>query len=161
MPDTLSHLSTWLPAHTGSQLTPEHSRGVMVGLFWLVVASVVLGIVFWLIRRWFTREDDPGLSLGFTLDDLRQMHERGELTDEEFELARKKMLAKGRQMMADDDTSQEGPGTDGLILGLPDRADGSSADSRGETAGNDVDNADAASDAPDKTDPRPGGPDQA
>src|SRR5690349_6149843 len=53
---------------------------------WLIVlVGVVLvgGVLIFLLRRWL-RSDQHGASGGFTLQDLRELHREGELSDEEF-----------------------------------------------------------------------------
>lgn len=98
-------------------------------LFWLgaiVVAAVVLGFIALWLRKALTREVEPGPSLGFTLADLREMHEQGELSDEEFEAAKGKMLAKSRADLENhDDTprsfSAKSLTATGGTLKFPDR----------------------------------------
>ena len=70
-------------------------------LFWaavLVGAAVLLGAAFYVIRKWMLAGEDPdeSMSMGFTLADLRQMHHDGQLSDEEFEYAKRKMTARMR-----------------------------------------------------------------
>ena len=48
------------------------------------------GIAVWLKRRY--QAPDAGGDVGFTLGDLRDMRARGEISDEEFEKAREKMV---------------------------------------------------------------------
>jgi hypothetical protein len=56
-----------------------------LGILGLVV--IVGGVVLLRLRRRI-REDEGTPTVGFTLHDLREMHARGELTDEEFQRAR-------------------------------------------------------------------------
>ena len=70
-------------------------------LFWaavLVGAAVLLGAAFYVIRKWMLAGDDrdDSMSMGFTLADLRQMHSDGQLSDEEFDYAKRKMTARMR-----------------------------------------------------------------
>ncbi len=60
----------------------------------VIVALIVAGlpIVFW-FRRWLTDETPSSASLGLSLEDLRQLHHDGKLTDEEFERARARMAS--------------------------------------------------------------------
>ncbi|MBC01691.1 MAG: hypothetical protein CMJ34_00095 [Phycisphaerae bacterium] len=62
----------------------------------ILVVVILAGGTIALIARRRYRHQDHGVSIGFTLEDLRLMHERGELTLEEFENAREKMLGKVR-----------------------------------------------------------------
>src|SRR2546423_14783720 len=49
------------------------------------------------LRRWLKEEDDaPAPPTGFTLDDLRELNRRGEMTDAEFERAKGQILAGAR-----------------------------------------------------------------
>jgi hypothetical protein len=52
-------------------------------------------IIFW-ARRW-ARGPSPASRPGFTLEDLREMLERGELTKREYDTARDTLLNKARQ----------------------------------------------------------------
>jgi hypothetical protein len=62
----------------------------------VLVAVVIAGYatVLW-VRRKLRPADEPPVP-GFTLEDLRQMHRKGQLTDEEFERARSRMAASLR-----------------------------------------------------------------
>lgn len=61
----------------------------------LVLIGVVLigSIAIYFIRRWL-RGGGPSAPQGFTLEDLRQLHAGGELTDEEFERAKATMIGR-------------------------------------------------------------------
>jgi len=61
----------------------------------LIVAIIVLGLVVWGVGRW-TRRQDAGGSPVFTLQDLREMRERGEISDAEFDQMRASILAGHR-----------------------------------------------------------------
>ncbi len=74
-------------------------------LWWLgvILAAVVAILLVAIIvrRRFMAGEQDaenPAAS-GFTLGDLREMHRNGQLNDEEFEVAKKGMIARSRAMM--------------------------------------------------------------
>lgn len=58
----------------------------------LVVAAFVA--ILWL-KRWL-KSDMTSVSTGFGLSDLREMHRRGQLTDEEYERARGKIAAASK-----------------------------------------------------------------
>jgi hypothetical protein len=55
--------------------------------------------VMWL-RRWIKEDDVPAGKIGFSLTDLRELHRRGEMSDEEFERARAKMTASAKAVTA-------------------------------------------------------------
>ena len=66
--------------------------------FWLgviVVLAFALGFVaLWLRKKLLTPHEQP--PMGFTLKDLRKLHEMGQLSDEELAAAEEKALARSR-----------------------------------------------------------------
>lgn len=62
-------------------------------LMGLVIAGFVL--VSWVRNK--LREPDDAVSGGFTLGDLRDMHRKGQLSDEEFERAKQRLIGVLRQ----------------------------------------------------------------
>jgi hypothetical protein len=64
--------------------------------FWCLLAiGLLVGGFFavtW-VRRWAKQDDSAAGAIGFTLSDLRQLHKAGQMTDEEFERAKTKMVA--------------------------------------------------------------------
>ena len=64
----------------------------------LVVLLIVGLVVVMYIRRQITEADEPSKP-GFTLSDLRQLHKRGQMTDEEFEKAKAKIIGAARATM--------------------------------------------------------------
>lgn len=70
-------------------------------LFWIgIVALLVLivggsGVIFWVRRA--AKSPDLGATPGFTLDDMRGMLERGEMTRREFDTARDAMVQRTRE----------------------------------------------------------------
>jgi uncharacterized membrane protein len=102
---------------SGGDLLAEVLPWVLILLAFVVVASVV---IMWLHRR--VRSDHPSATGGgFTLHDLRQMHARGELTDEEFQRAREAVIAGVRHAASENeadhapnesDASEADPGED-------------------------------------------------
>ena len=73
----------------------------VVGWSIVVIILVVAGFatISWL-RKWMKEDDIPSGGTGFGLSELRRMHARGELTDEEFERARGKMTASAKAIAA-------------------------------------------------------------
>ena len=66
---------------------------------WSLVLVLLLVGGFYAIarlRQWLKDDVAPGPAIGFTLSDLRQLHKQGQMTDEEFERAKAKMIAGGR-----------------------------------------------------------------
>src|SRR5438045_4416321 len=64
--------------------------GVLVGV--LIVGMVIVAKV----KRRLQQPDEP-ISAGFTLSDLRQLHKSGQMTDEEFERAKEKVVEAARR----------------------------------------------------------------
>ena len=69
-------------------------------VFWcgvlLLLAGVMVLVAFWLRRRIMSEDDSEPLPMGFSLSDLKTLHAKGELTDEEFEHAKRRMVAGTR-----------------------------------------------------------------
>lgn len=85
-----------------AQATPQASREILWWLGVILAAVVVVLIVAIIVRRRVVSGDQEALTPGepgFTLGDLREMHKSGQLTDEEFEVARKGMIARSRAML--------------------------------------------------------------
>ncbi len=98
----------------------------VVGWSIVVIILVVAGFatISWL-RKWMKEDDIPSGGTGFGLGELRRMHARGELTDEEFERARGKMTASAKAItsnMPDPAGGRRAPGAppkEGLGLQPP------------------------------------------
>jgi hypothetical protein len=63
---------------------------------WLILLVGVIiggGLIIFMARR-YVHSSSAGQSGGFTLHDLRQLHEAGELNDEEFERAKAQMIGR-------------------------------------------------------------------
>lgn len=74
-------------------------------LFWLAIllAVVILGgAAILLIRNKFLSKDEDEQPAGFTLSDLRELRDSGEMSNEEYEAARAKMIAKVKQSLEAD-----------------------------------------------------------
>ena len=80
-----------------SPTPPPNDAGTLIGQIvpWAIVLIVLLVIAFfgltWLSRR-LGPDDSPTENIGFTLQDLRAMRDRGELTEQEFLKARSHMI---------------------------------------------------------------------
>ena len=78
---------------------PASGTGFSDVAIWLAVLGLLVivgGVVLLHLRRRMGR-DESAPPTGFTLHDLREMHARGELTDEEFQRARTALLAGVRR----------------------------------------------------------------
>ena len=63
---------------------------------WLVALAAVVvvgGIAIWLVRRTMGTGTGSGTG-GFTLQELRELHASGELSDEEFQRARDSLIGR-------------------------------------------------------------------
>jgi uncharacterized membrane protein len=66
---------------------------ILPWLIVLVVVVIVGGMLIYFVRKWMAG-DASAPAEGFTLQDLRDLHARGELTDEEFQNARAAMIGR-------------------------------------------------------------------
>jgi hypothetical protein len=80
--------ATAIATATGSK---SDTSDVLVWIAVLAVTAVVGVIVITVIRRHFRSSENSG-PVGFTLHDLRQLRDKGELTKEEYERAKAIML---------------------------------------------------------------------
>ena len=80
--------------------TGDFPLGVTLMLAAIVAAAVVVIVVALICRRVVNRRiGEPSNTGPFTLGDLRRMHQAGQLSDAEFERARKAMIARNRAML--------------------------------------------------------------
>jgi len=82
---------TWI----AFQSADKSSRLLSNVLPWLILLIGVIvagGVVMYVVRRSLNSERTA--SQGFTLQDLRDMHAAGELSDEEFERAKAMMIGR-------------------------------------------------------------------
>jgi hypothetical protein len=73
-----------------SRTSPGEVIAWSVGILILLVVAMAAAAR---LKRRIKQEDAPAPALGFTLSDLRQMHRAGQLTDEEFNRAKEKIVA--------------------------------------------------------------------
>ena len=83
---------TVLPALAGSGAASRLFSDVMPWLLLFMGLVIVGGVIIMLARRLLNTSSRT--QPGFTLHDLRTLHTKGELTDEEFERAREAMIAR-------------------------------------------------------------------
>lgn len=84
------------PPVQGSDLFSQ----VLPWVIGLIVALVLATVVIMYIRRQINADDES--VVGFTLHDLRQLHARGEMSDEEFEKARDAMIGRVKATLQQD-----------------------------------------------------------
>ena len=76
--------------------TDKSSRLFAEVLPWLLLllgVIIVGGVIIFLARR-YVHSSSAGQAGGFTLHDLRELHDAGELSDEEFERAKAQMIGR-------------------------------------------------------------------
>ncbi|MCC6239072.1 MAG: hypothetical protein IT448_02055 [Phycisphaerales bacterium] len=77
----------------------QSTGGTAVLFFWLVVLLVIVAVgaalVLWL-RKWYA-SSDAHVQGGFTLAEIRKLHQEGRMTGEEYEKARMLILGQARR----------------------------------------------------------------
>jgi len=66
--------------------------GVFIRTAVLAAAVLVLGAGVLLCRRWYHKQTNPQHEQPWTLQQLRQLHGAGKLTDEEFERLKARVI---------------------------------------------------------------------
>ena len=95
-------------------LADDDPFGVMIACAFLLV--LVVGgayAVMWLRKRFWTAEDEAVSGVGFTLGDLRHLHKTGQISEEEYNRAKEKIVAAARRAAERDARSTSGPPTAG------------------------------------------------
>lgn len=101
----------------------------LVGI--VLLAAVVIALAAWWLRR-RTMGDAYESGPGLTLSDIRRLHRDGEMTEAEFEAAKRLIVARGLAMMSGD-----GPAAaDGAAAGSAED-DGDAADKNPTGTGGD------------------------
>lgn len=72
--------------------SPQVGVVVWVGVLIVLLVGAGLGVL-WFRRKLLSRQDDPG-SQGSLMEDLRRMRDRGQLSKEEFDAARRAMTRR-------------------------------------------------------------------
>jgi hypothetical protein len=85
-----------------ADLTPESRNKLLVALSIMMVLVVVGGFGILLIRRRLNapEDSDASASVGFSLSELREMRDRGEITPEEYEITRARVIDKVKSSLA-------------------------------------------------------------
>ena len=74
----------------------NHTQSIVVWSLLLIGLIVAGWLTVWQVRRRLQQDDVSGNS-GFTLSDLRQLHKSGQMTDEEFERAKARVVDAARR----------------------------------------------------------------
>ena len=97
--------------------TTDTTRSIMSAVGWilliLVVAVTLFVVALWAKGRWFGAPE-PGVATGgviggFTIGDLKRMRDSGEISDEEFERARERIVVTARREMAEEADAADDP----------------------------------------------------
>lgn len=76
-------------------LTPSQQQGLLLWGIILMAVVVAGSFVIMMIRRMLRNQDaTPSVDAGFSLSELRAMRDRGEITPEEYEQTRARVIAK-------------------------------------------------------------------
>jgi len=94
-------------AQTGRSLSAVGDILLYLGI--IVGAAILLVVIGLVVRKKFQADDEPAIRTSFTLSDLRQMHQQGQLTDEEFDRAKKALIARSRAAYDADDGPEPEP----------------------------------------------------
>ena len=88
--------------------TPDGASAVIRSVFWVlltIVVTVVLILLALAIKKRFSGGGEPGpgpIGGGFTVGDLRRMRDNGEISDDEFERARERIVAGAKRRLAEE-----------------------------------------------------------
>jgi hypothetical protein len=74
----------------------NHTQAIVVWSLLLIGLIVAGWLTVWQVKRRLQQDDVSGNS-GFTLSDLRQLHKSGQMTDEEFERAKARVVDAARR----------------------------------------------------------------
>jgi hypothetical protein len=90
---------------------PEHHYSSSDIILWslLLIGLIVAGwLTVWQVKRRLQKTDDLLGNAGFTLSDLRRLHKSGQMSDEEFEKAKARVVEAARRAAARDDAQAGG-----------------------------------------------------
>jgi hypothetical protein len=95
-----------------ADLTPQNRNNLLTALAILMLLVVVGGFAILMVRRRLNAEDDPASSesVGFSLSDLRAMRDRGEITAQEYEITKARVIDKVKANMAAREKKQKPTG---------------------------------------------------
>ncbi len=84
-----------------AELTPTDRNRVITALAIMLILVIVGFVGIMIFRRKLNADDkaDSSGDVGFSLSDLRRMRDDGEITPEEYEITRAKVVAKVRSSL--------------------------------------------------------------
>jgi hypothetical protein len=71
----------------------EDTRWIIKACLLLMGGLLVAFLAVWYYRKWFVVEDRPSTGQFWTFQDLKQMRDRGELTEGEYEALRASLIS--------------------------------------------------------------------
>ncbi|MFW5653234.1 MAG: SHOCT domain-containing protein [Planctomycetota bacterium] len=89
---SIAHLSSLTLSTTNS--ATRSSLGDVIITLGVLLALLLIGVAVSVIVRRRMLSDDTGDSVGFTLQELREMKASGKISDEEYEAARAAMIGR-------------------------------------------------------------------
>ena len=78
------------------QLMANRTTQIFTWIGVLMAATIVLAIIVAAIRKRYHDRNDLSGNIGYTIADLRDLHKRGELTDEEFAAAKSLIIEQSK-----------------------------------------------------------------
>lgn len=103
-------LSPWR-AILAQQLDPSGIVRIVIASGILVLLLLLGFLVVARLRRRLQEPDAPAAGAGFTLADLRQLHKNGQMSTEEFERAKAKVVENAKRAAERDAQRSRQPGT--------------------------------------------------
>jgi hypothetical protein len=98
-----------MTAHALLQSRQVPLEQILLGALALVAVVVVGLVVVSRVRKRLTAADDqPGAGGGFMLSDLRRMHKEGQISDEEFERAKARVIDAAKRAAERDTAKADG-----------------------------------------------------
>ena len=92
----------------------RHAMDILAALGWLVAAIAAVCVIgFVLHRRLRAQNDRSAQSSAFSLKDLRRMRDEGQLTAEEYERARTRVISQTQRSLNEDAPQQAGRSSEG------------------------------------------------
>ena len=86
---------------------------ILAALGWLVATVVVVCVIGFLLHRRLRSQNDSAQSSAFNLEDLRRMRDEGQITAEEYDRARAKVIRQTQHSLNEDASGQAGRPSEG------------------------------------------------
>jgi uncharacterized membrane protein len=101
-----------MQAATGAGMARTGASEVFLWSIILIIGLIGLFLIVVGLKRWLWSTESPSRDAGFTLSDLRDLHRRGELSDEEFERMHGQVVEAARRSAAASEPSGDKPQTE-------------------------------------------------